>query len=89
MNTLEFIEFFLHTLYLYTFIFINLFNDPNQSGITFFCKGYCTLQFRPYSIKTNIDGNHNTTTKRLNELAEKLANQIKNGSTQWNDLANR
>jgi len=40
-------------------------------------------------LKTNIDGNHNTTTKRLNELAEKLANQIKNGSTQWNDLANR
>ena len=42
-----------------------------------------------FIFKTNIDGNHNTTTKRLNELAEKLANQIKNGSGAINDLANR
>jgi len=40
-------------------------------------------------LQCNIDGNQNSTNKRLNELAEKLANQIKNGSNGLNELTNR
>ena len=37
----------------------------------------------------NIDGNHNHANKRINELAEKLAGQLKNGNNAIKDLTNR
>ena len=37
----------------------------------------------------NIDGNHNSANKRINELAEKLAGQLKNGNNAMKDLTDR
>merc|ERR1719430_574659 len=40
-------------------------------------------------LQGNIDGNHNHANKRINELAEKLAGQLKNGNNAIKDLTNR
>jgi len=40
-------------------------------------------------LQGNIDGNHNSANKRINELAEKLAGQIKNGGSAIKDLTDR
>jgi len=40
-------------------------------------------------LKGSIDGNHNHANKRINELAEKLAKQLKDGSQGINDLTDR
>lgn len=40
-------------------------------------------------LKGSIDGNHNHANKRINELAEKLARQLKDGTQGINDLTDR
>merc|ERR1719513_376668 len=40
-------------------------------------------------LQGNIDGNHNNTNKRINELAEKLASQLKNGNNAIKDLTDK
>jgi len=40
-------------------------------------------------LQGNIDGNHNNANKRINELAEKLANQIKSGGGAIKDITDR
>ena len=52
------------------------------------------IYFILYLIKTNdiqgnIDGNHNQANKRINELAEKLSNQLKSGSDAIKDLTDK
>jgi len=47
------------------------------------------LEGEKKNLQGNIDGNHNGTTKRLNELAEKLKNQISSGSSALSDLNTR
>ena len=40
-------------------------------------------------LQGNIDGNHNQANKRINELAEKLSNQLKSGSDAIKDLTDK
>merc|ERR1719435_165512 len=40
-------------------------------------------------LQGNIDGNHNHANKRINELAEKLAGQLKNGNNAIKDLTDK
>jgi len=40
-------------------------------------------------LQGNIDGNHNHANKRINELAEKLAGQLKNGNSAIKDLTDK
>ena len=47
------------------------------------------LLYNNSSNQGNIDGNHNHANKRINELAEKLAGQLKNGNNAIKDLTDR